>query len=138
MRINSNALVPASSVARTGGTLSSDEQDTAFAAKLAKATAKVENAKKSTQPAAAQAAEDAKLKAACKDMEAVFLNLLLTQMRKTVPKDGLLGNSSEEQMLTSMLDTEVTKNMAQAGGMGLGNMLYQQLSKSTVKGQAVR
>ena len=138
MRINSNTLVQAGSIASTGGTTLPDAQDTAFADKLAKATARVNRSKNSTQPTAAQAAEDAKLKAACKDMEAVFLNLMLTQMRKTVPKDGLLGNSSEEQMLTSMLDTETTKNMAQAGGMGLGNMLYQQLSKSAVKGQAVR
>ncbi len=83
------------------------------------------------QTAAANAAdskEDAKLKKVCQDMEAVFLNLLLSKMRDTVPQSGLLGDSSEEKTIRSLLDTEMTKNMAQAGGMGLADMLYRQLS----------
>lgn len=136
MRIHPDNPIPASSAARPGG-MPVPEQGASFADKLEKATAAAKQAGQA-KPAAEQAAEDAKLRAACKEMEAVFLNLMLTQMRKTVPKSGLLGNNSEEKMLTSLLDTELTKNMAQAGGMGLADMLYQQLSKSTVKGQAVR
>lgn len=77
---------------------------------------------------AADSKEDAKLKKVCQDMEAVFLNLLLSKMRDTVPQSGLLGDSSEEKTIRSLLDTEMTKNMAQAGGMGLADMLYRQLS----------
>ena len=84
--------------------------------------------------------EDAKLKAACKDMESVFLNMLLTQMRRSVPKNGLLPRSSQQDIMQSMLDTELTKNMSQAGGTGLAEMLYRQLSvtvnNTTNKGQA--
>ena len=74
--------------------------------------------------------DDAKLKAACKDMEAVFLNLLLAQMRKSIPEDGLLGKSSQEDIMQSMLDSEMTKNMAKTGGLGLADMLYRQLAPS--------
>jgi len=80
---------------------------------------------KTTEKAQADA-DDAKLKKTCKDMEAMFLNMMMTDMRKTIQKSKLV-DSSKEDIMTSMLDTEVTKNMANAGGMGLGDMLYRQL-----------
>jgi flagellar protein FlgJ len=81
------------------------------------------------QKTTAAAKTDAKLKAACKDMEALFMNLLLTQMRQTVPKDGLIPDSSATDIMQSMLDTETTKTMAKGRGMGLGDMLYKQLAR---------
>lgn len=138
MRINSNNLIQTNTVAATGETVLPD-QGTAFAAKLEKAVeASNKSGKDSAAAAIAKRKEDAKLKTACKDMEAVFLNMMLTQMRATVPKGNLLGESSGEKIIQSLLDTELTKNMSQAGGIGLADMLYRQLSKSTVKGQAVR
>ena len=86
-----------------------------FAAHLASATEKAQASK-----------DDAKLKATCKDMEAMFLNMMLADMRKTVDKSKLVDTSKEE-IMTSMLDGEVTKNMASAGGIGLADMLYRQL-----------
>lgn len=71
----------------------------------------------------------AKLKKVCQDMEAVFLNFMMSKMRETVPKDGLLKESNGEAIMTSMLDTELTKNMSQAGGIGLADLLYRQLSQ---------
>jgi flagellar protein FlgJ len=70
--------------------------------------------------------DDAKLKATCKDMEAMFLNMMMADMRKTVQKSKLVDTSKEE-IMTSMLDSEMTKNMAGAGGIGLADMLYRQL-----------
>lgn len=132
MRINSgNKLQANTMIPNNGATMPDQEAD--FAGRLEKA---IQASKPSQVPAGAKAAavtsgEEAKLKAACRDMEAVFLNLMLKQMRETVPKGNLLGNSREEQTLTSMLDTELTKNMAKAGGMGLADMLYRQLSKTS-------
>ena len=91
--------------------------DSDFAAKLKTAAA-----------AATDSKEEAKLKKVCKDMEAVFLNLLLSKMRDTVPESSLTGNSSHEKTMRSLLDSEMTKNMAQAGGIGLADMIYRQLS----------
>lgn len=87
-------------------------------------------------------AEDKKLKAACQDMEAVFLNMLLSEMRKSVPKDSLFGSSNADEIMKSMLDSELTKGMSKAGGIGLADMMYRQLSSNvnnvntTQKGQA--
>ncbi|QJW45994.1 flagellar biosynthesis protein FlgJ [bacterium BFN5] len=85
-------------------------------------------AKLKTAAAATDSKEEAKLKKVCKDMEAVFLNLLLSKMRDTVPESSLTGNSSHEKTMRSLLDSEMTKNMAQAGGIGLADMIYRQLS----------
>lgn len=71
---------------------------------------------------------EAKLRQACKDMEAVFLNMMWSSMRATVPKSSLTGESNQKEILQSMLDSEMTKNMAQSGGVGLADMLYRQLS----------
>ncbi len=84
-----------------------------------------------------QQAEDKKLKAACRDMEAVFLNILLSRMRATVPKSDLTG-SKQEELLQSMLDTELTQNMARAGGSGLADMLYKQLTQPVQKPGTVK
>lgn len=74
------------------------------------------------------AKDDAKLKSVCKDFEAMFLNFMYSKMRETVPEDGLFEKSNGEKIMQSMMDTEMTKNMAAAGGIGLGKMMYQQLA----------
>jgi len=92
-----------------------DEDKSEFAAHLASETEKAQADK-----------DDVKLKTTCRDMEAMFLNMMLTDMRKTVQKSKLVDDSKED-IMTSMLDSEMTKNMAKAGGMGLADMLYRQL-----------
>lgn len=74
--------------------------------------------------------DDQKLRATCKEMESVFLNYMLTQMRSTVPKVTLMGDNSKTDIFQSMLDGELSKNMAQAGGIGIADMIYRQLSQN--------
>lgn len=84
-------------------------------------------------PKAGESQDDKKLKAACRDMEAVFLNMLLSRMRETVPKSGLT-DSSRQDIVQSMLDSELTQNMARAGGTGLADVLYKQLTQTQLSG----
>lgn len=74
------------------------------------------------------AKDDKKLKSVCKDFEAMFLNLMYSKMRETVPDNTLYGTSHGEKIMQSMLDTELTKNMADSGGIGLASLMYKQLS----------
>jgi flagellar protein FlgJ len=69
-----------------------------------------------------------RLKEVCQDFEAVFLNLMLQSMRATVPKSELLGRSMGKDIFESLLDQETSKNMAKAGGIGLADMMFKQLS----------
>ena len=48
-------------------------------------------------------------------------------MRATVPQNELWGDNSGVQIFQGMLDEENAKNMSKAGGIGLGQMLYDQL-----------
>ncbi|MDR2605231.1 MAG: peptidoglycan DD-metalloendopeptidase family protein [Desulfovibrio sp.] len=70
----------------------------------------------------------AELRGACEGFESVFLQKMWEQMRKTVPKEGFL-HSKDEETYQSLFDVELCKKMASAGGIGLADMLYQQLSQ---------
>jgi Rod binding domain-containing protein len=72
------------------------------------------------------AADEGKLKEACQDFEALFIGKLWQQMRDTVPKEGIL-HSKQEDFYLSLFDTEMSRKMAKAGGIGIGRMLYEQL-----------
>jgi peptidoglycan hydrolase FlgJ len=74
-----------------------------------------------------------------RDFESVFLNKLLSSMRKTIPKSGLLDSFASD-MFQSMMDEEMSKEMSKNKGMGMGEMIYNDLNKiSRVgRGQAIQ
>jgi len=78
----------------------------------------------------AESIEQKKLLEACKDFEAILLNKLLSSMRESIPEGGLFEKSYGEKIYQSMLDEEMTKEWAHGKGMGIGDLLYQQLSRS--------
>jgi flagellar protein FlgJ len=71
------------------------------------------------------------LKGAAKQFEALFLNMMLKSMRDATPQDGMF-DSPQTKMFTSMLDQQLSQNMAQRG-VGLADMLVRQLSSSLNK-----
>ena len=74
-----------------------------------------------------------------RDFESVFVNKLLSSMRKTIPKSGLLDSFATD-MFQSMMDEEMSKEMAKNKGMGMGEMIYNDLSNidRVSRGQAVQ
>jgi flagellar protein FlgJ len=81
-------------------------------------------------PTAANDPQDPSLKSACEGMEALFIQHMLTEMRKTVPKSGLLDGGRGEEIYTSMMDGELAKQMASGRGLGLSSVLLEQLSRT--------
>ena len=75
--------------------------------------------------------DDPKLRSACQGMESLFINYLLKQMRATVDKSGFLSGGQAEEIFTSMLDTELSKQASIRGGIGLADILYNQLKNQT-------
>ncbi|MFP4392036.1 MAG: peptidoglycan DD-metalloendopeptidase family protein [Desulfohalobiaceae bacterium] len=73
------------------------------------------------------------LKQASQDFEALFIQKLWQQMRKTLPEDGMLRSGQQEKYL-SMFDQEFSRKMAQAGGIGLSRMIMQNLDQGLDKG----
>ncbi len=63
--------------------------------------------------------------------EAIFLNQLVSAMRKTVPKEGgLIPETHAERVFQSMLDSEYSQKMAQSEQIGLSRLIYEQLLRS--------
>jgi len=72
-------------------------------------------------------AED-QLKAVTSQFEAILLRQMMSAMRATVPRSGFLDSFSL-QMYESMLDEEIANVVSKERGIGLSEMLYNQLSR---------
>jgi len=66
------------------------------------------------------------LKAAARQFEAVFMNMMLKSMRDATPQDSPF-DSDQSRMYTSMLDQQLSQNLA-SRGVGLADVLIRQLS----------
>jgi Rod binding domain-containing protein len=71
---------------------------------------------------------DGRLREACSEFEALFINLLLKELRATVGKSGLIDGGRAEEVYTGMMDTEMARDLAAKGGIGLAAILYRQLN----------
>lgn len=81
-----------------------------------------------SEESANRVAEEAKLKEACEGFETMLINQVFTEMRKSVPKSDIFGESdSNNDLMASMLDQERAKMWSKSGGIGLANILYQQV-----------
>lgn len=76
---------------------------------------------------AAQPPEDPKLREVSRQYEALFLNQLISAMRKTVVKQGIVPESHGERVYQSMLDSEYAQKMSETDQIGLSHLIYQQL-----------
>ena len=71
------------------------------------------------------AGSQARLKKACSDFEAIFINNMLKTMRTAFSEDGILENNNEGQIIQSMFDENLAAAATKGGGMGLGKMLFE-------------
>jgi len=69
------------------------------------------------------------IKTVSQEFESIFLGYMLQQMNKTVPEDPLFGNSTAKDIFTDMHHSNMAKEMAKAGGIGLASIIYNQLAK---------
>lgn len=69
---------------------------------------------------------EAALKAAARQFETVFLDMMLKAMREATPQDGLF-DSEQTQLFTGMLDQQLAQEMS-ARGIGLADVMVRQLT----------
>lgn len=99
-----------------------------FAEALEAATKKLKDAGATIDTSAISAGKESKkLREACEGFEAIFLDMVFQEMRKTVPDDPLIGTSNAEKTWRAMLDTQLMKDIASSGGVGIADMMYDQL-----------
>ena len=70
------------------------------------------------------------LRAASKQFEAVFLQMVMKSMRNATPQDGLFDNE-QTRLYQELLDQQLALNMAQGRGTGLADVIYRQLGGVT-------
>jgi|DewCreStandDraft_3_1066083.scaffolds.fasta_scaffold00311_12 flagellar protein FlgJ len=74
--------------------------------------------------------EREKLKRATQEFEALFLAYLLREMRAGLGKGGILPMGFAEEVYRDLLDGEVARAVAKAGGIGLWRLLYDRLASA--------
>ncbi len=74
--------------------------------------------------------QKAKLKAAAQDFEALFVQYMLKSMQDTENVDGQDDNGLGfgKNIMTGLFNSELSKYIAQNSNLGIGNMLYKQLT----------
>ncbi len=75
--------------------------------------------------------EDAKLKDALQQFEQVFVKQIFQEMRKSIHKSNFMGSGGgqDQEMFEGMMDDERAKSFTQSGGIGLADLMYQQLKR---------
>ena len=88
-------------------------------------------------------ADSAALKQAARELESFFLYLMLKTMRKTVQKSNVFGDRKKEDTYIVMLDMELSRKLANAGGIGLSPLILadfepkRRVAEENIKGQGV-
>lgn len=77
------------------------------------------------------ALKERELRKAAEGFEAIFIQKMWDEMRSSLPKNGI-HYSKEEEYWQSMYSQELGKSMASAGGIGLADMMVEQLTKPAV------
>ena len=77
--------------------------------------------------------DDAKLREAANNFEAIFIQQMLKTMRKTSFESDLLPKSEGEKVFQSLLDEQYSQISAKSGSLGLSEMIYQQLKPKVNK-----
>ena len=72
--------------------------------------------------------EETTLREACTEFESLFIYQVMKQMRKTLPQTKLIDGGKGEEIFTSMMDEELSRQMSSRQGMGLKDVLVEQLS----------
>ena len=75
---------------------------------------------------------DPNLKAACQEMESLFVNYLFKEMRATIDKSGFISGGRAEEIFASMRDVELSRKISASRGIGLSEILFEQLSGKSV------
>ncbi|MFC1492099.1 rod-binding protein, partial [Nitrospinota bacterium] len=73
--------------------------------------------------------DEAALRQFSKDFESLFLQRLLKEMRKGIPKGGLMDKSMSMEWFEGMFDEAVSNEVSKGSGIGLSQVIYEQLTK---------
>lgn len=112
----------------SGNSLLLEQQRAAAAKDIDKAEGFAQELDKAQKNTPADPAYQKKMREACQGFEAMFLQMMWREMRNTVPENSLFGESNGEKIFKDMLDTEMVDRISAGGGVGLADIIYDQLT----------
>ncbi|EKO76807.1 MULTISPECIES: rod-binding protein [unclassified Leptospira] len=62
------------------------------------------------------------------EVESIFVKMMLSEMKKTVGKSGLIDGGHAEEIFEDMLYDEYSKNLSSNSSLGLAEQIYQSYS----------
>ncbi len=71
--------------------------------------------------------EQLRLREAAREFEGLLVEQMVKEMRKSVPKSGLLGDEPGHELFQEMLDGEFVRLMTRKGGIGIADYLVRSL-----------
>ena len=71
----------------------------------------------------------AKLKEACSEFEAIYLNEMFKSARQTIPEGGLFEKSNATHIFEDMQDMERARNMSKNASIGIADTMYKQMAQ---------
>lgn len=106
-------------------------------------TNKIERVRKTleAEKSSSSVKKNLQLEKACSELESLFIYHLLKEMRATIPKFGFLNGGGAEDIYTSILDSQMAKDLSSKGGIGISSLLRNQLARraeSPAQPEAVR
>jgi flagellar protein FlgJ len=78
--------------------------------------------------------DDKALMSACREFEAVMLNMMYKSMKATIIKSDLVEEDPGTEIFESMQDEQLMEIASKSGSFGLAEALYKQLSKKSSTG----
>ena len=82
------------------------------------------------KPAGATGNDKQRMNQTAQDFEAIFIQQVFKGMRQTVPEGGLLPRGQAEEIYSDLQDMEAAKQLTRHGGIGLAEMLLEQMQKT--------
>jgi flagellar protein FlgJ len=67
------------------------------------------------------------------EFESIFVKMMLSQMKKSVEKSGLIDGGHAEEIFDDMLYDEYAKKISKTESLGIAEEIYKSLSKSLPK-----
>ena len=127
-----NALMPSTSSTNTGyegGKIISE--DATFTDALNDAKDKLNRASGVKTMTAEELEERNKqIRDASTELEAILIKMVLDAAQKTIPKDELFGDDNAMEIWRDMYNEKMADQMAAAGGFGLADFIYDQLTRN--------
>jgi Rod binding domain-containing protein len=71
---------------------------------------------------------DERLKKVSEKIEGMFMNMMVEEMRETVPETSIAGDSPGKKMFQARLDRKYAKTMAKSKDFGIAEAIYEQFT----------